>query len=98
MRHEEEEVIVYNFQYNHQTKEVTGTMQVGLSPPAKFLISAEAFIQDVDFLKRDKNFVRFLADVRERKDLPTDHDFGPGGGQIKFNPRDWESKKEGEND
>ena len=87
-------MIAYSYIYNHKTKEITCNFQVGSSQPVKIITGAESFIQDIDFIKNDPKLAHFLSVVRIRKDLPIDHDFGPGGDEIKFNPEDWEGKME----
>ncbi|GAF94511.1 unnamed protein product, partial [marine sediment metagenome] len=47
--------------------------------------------QDLDFMAKDKVLAHFIAEVKKRKDLPIDYDFGPGGSEIKFN-QEWENK------
>lgn len=82
----------YRYGYNHKRKEVIISFQVGTTPPVELVIGVEAFFQDIDFIRGDRQLAHFLAEVRKRKELPSDHDFGPGGGEIKFNPDDWEGK------
>jgi len=84
--------IRYNFTYIHKRKEVVTTFQVGTMPPFVIVMGAEAFCQDIDFIGKDRNITNFVVNVKERKDLPIDHDFGASGGEIRFNPLEWEGK------
>lgn len=86
----------YNASYNHKRKEITFIIQIGTMPAQEIIMGAEAFLQDIEFIINDKKLAMFFAKVREIKDLPIDHDFGAGGGEIKFNPKDWEGKMGGE--
>ncbi len=85
----------YTVHYEHKTKEVTLELLVGLSPPVKFLMSAEAFVQDIDWLKVNKQFLGFIAFVRAKKDLPIDY-VETDGSPIKFDPSEWEGRMGGE--
>lgn len=84
----------YNYGYNHQRKEIIITFQVGTMQPVQIVMSAEAFLQDLDFIRKDKKLAHFLAEVGKRKDLPVDHDFGAGGSEIKFDPKEWQERIE----
>jgi len=84
-------MIVYNYQYQHKTKEVIVNLQIGFSSPLKAVLSAEAFIQDIEFMAKDPKLAHFLSEVKKSKDLPIDHDFGADS-EIKFDPKDWEEK------
>ncbi len=85
----------YGYGYNHKRKEVIIKLQIGAMPPVEIVMGAEAFCQDIDFISKDKRLAHFLGKVREMKDLPVDYDFGEGGGEIKFDPKDWDSKMGG---
>ena len=87
--------IRYNVLYIHARKEVVIDFQIGSMPPIHIVMSAEAFCQDLDFLTKNEGLAKYLAIVRERKDLPVDHDFGPGGGQMGFDPKGWDNKMGG---
>lgn len=87
--------IAYRVQYDHKRKEVTVIFRVGSMPVVEIIMGAEAFCQDFDYISRDQNLAKFIADIRERKDLPVDHDFGVSGGGLKFDPKEWEDKMEG---
>jgi len=82
----------YNYGYDHQRKEVVIHLQVGSTPPVEIIMSAEAFCFDIEFMTKDKKLKHFISEVKKRKDLPADHDFGAGGSEIKFNPDDWEGR------
>lgn len=84
-------MLTYNLIYSHKTKEIILTFQVGSSPQVKLIMGAEASIQDFDFLKKDPKLAHFLFEVRKRKDLPIDYDFGTNA-EIRFDPNDWEGK------
>lgn len=88
----------YSYGYNHARKEIYIRFQIGTTPPFELAMGVEAFFQDIAFIKNDKQLAHFLAVIKERKDLPVDHDFGPGGGEIKFDPKDWEDKMGGKDD
>ena len=83
----------YSYGYNHKRKEVVLKIQIGTMAPIDIVISAEAFFQDIDFIAKDKKLVHFLAEVRRRKDLPTNHNFGDEA-EIKFDPDEWGKKME----
>lgn len=83
-----------SYGYNHKRKEVTFVLQVGSQAPVKFIMAAEAFIQDLESFSNDPQLAHYLAEVRRRKDLPIDYDFGAGGNEIKFEPKEWENKME----
>jgi len=87
--------IHYNVGYNHQRKEVIVIFKIGSMPPIEVVMGAESFCQDLAYISKDPNLAKFIADIRERKDLPVDHDFGAGGGGLKFDPKEWENKMEG---
>ena len=74
--------IFYNVQYNHKRKEVTVLFRVATRVTAGIVIGAEAFIQNFDFIRNDKNLAKLVEAIRERKDLPGDHDFGVAGGDT----------------
>jgi len=84
----------YSYGYIHKRKEVFITIQTGSSPPIHIVMGVEAFLSDLDYMAKDKALTGFLAFVREKKDLPVDYDFGPGGGDFNFN--DWENKMKGD--
>ncbi len=84
-------MISYSYGYSHKTKEVVLQLTLGGST-LKTQMSAEALIHDIAYISKDPKLAHFLSVVRERKDFPIDHDFGPGGEEIKFNPEDWEGK------
>lgn len=84
-------MISYSYKYRHDTKEVMITLQVGMTPPMSALMSAEAFIQDMEFMANDQKLAHFLSIVRKRKDLPIDYDFGAEA-EIKFEPKEWEGR------
>lgn len=84
--------IRYNFTYIHKRKEVVISFQVGTMPPMQIVMGAEAFSQDIDYISKDQRLVKFLAVVKVRKDLPIDHDFGPEGGEIRFDTKEWDDK------
>lgn len=75
--------IAYTYTYMHKRKEVAISLQVGSTPPFEFVMGAEGFIQDIEFIIADGNLAKFLAAVKERKDLPIDHKFGAGGSDLK---------------
>ena len=79
---------LYSYGYNHQRKEVIIKFQMGTSPPVEIVTGAEAFIQDLDFIKKDQKLAHFISEVRKRKELPVTFDFGASS-EIKFNPEDW---------
>ena len=85
----------YSYTYLHKRKEIVIQFQVGTAPPVEIIMGAEAFIQDIDYMSKDENIPKFLAIVRERKDLPIDYDFGEGGKQGDFNSKEWEDKMGG---
>lgn len=82
----------YSFGYDHKRKEVVFNLKIGSSPPVQFIMSAEAFIQDILFMNNDQQLAHFLGEVRKRKDLPVDYDFGAGGSEIRFDPKEWEDR------
>jgi len=87
---------LYSYAYNHTRKEVIIKVHIGAMQPIEIVMSAEGFFQDIDFIRKDKKLAHWLTEVRKRKDLPIDHDFGANT-EIKFNPDEWEGKmKEGE--
>ena len=91
-------MIGYSYKYVHKTKEVVIQVSVGGGPPLNAIMSAEAFTQDMEFIKSDQKLAHFLSVVKERKDLPIDHNFGEDE-DIKFDPEAWEKRlKEGDND
>ncbi len=87
--------IAYRIDYLHKRKEVVIKFQVGSTPPIEIVMSAEGFLNDLEFIKNDKHLAHLLSIIKERKDLPIDHDFGPSGGDTKFDPREWEDKMGG---
>jgi len=82
---------VYTYGYNHQRKEVFFRIQIGTSPVMEFAIGAEAFIYDLDFIRKDTKLSHFISEVRKRKELPTDFDFGSEA-EIKFDADEWGKK------
>ena len=88
----------YNIHYSHQRKEVTVILQIGTTPPVEYIFSAEGFLADIDYISKSKGLSEYIDLIRNRKDLPTDHDFGEQGGHLKFNPQEWENKPEGDNE
>ena len=80
--------MMYSIQYHHKRKDVTILLKVGSMPPIEFVMGAEAFCQDLDFIKNDKGLAGIIDGIRKRKDLPTDYDFGSGGSD--FDSRKWE--------
>lgn len=78
----------YSYGYNHKRKEVVIQLQTGSSQPIKIVVGVQAFLDDIDFIRDDKNLARFISFIRERKDLPVDHDFGPGGADFDKNKWD----------
>jgi len=85
---------VYSYGYNHQRKEVFFRIQVGTMPMIEIVMGAEAFIQDLDFIKKDQKLAHFISEVRKRKELPANYDFGAQA-EIKFDADEW-GKKMGE--
>ena len=79
--------------YNHQRKEVHFIVQTGTSQPIEIIAGAEAFLSDIQFLLKNEGLAAFLKVIRDRKDLPADHDFGPDGGRANFN-QEWENRME----
>ena len=88
---------MYSYAYNHARKEVILNVHIGTNQPISIVMSAEAFIQDIEFARKDKKLAHWLAEVKRRKDLPVN---APGAtDEIQFNPEDWEGKmKEGPNE
>ena len=84
-------MITYSYQYQHKTKEVIINIQFGISTPVKAIVSAEAFIQDIEFIKKDPKLAHFLQVVSKRKDMPVDHDFGADT-EIKFDHKQWDNR------
>jgi len=82
----------YNFTYIHARKEVVGFIQIGAQPPVEIVMGAEAFLQDITFISNDNGLKRLLQVIKERKDLPVDHDFGAGGGG--FDMKQWDQRME----
>jgi len=80
--------IRYNVSYLHKRKEVVVNLKVGSMPPVEFVMGAEAFIQDFDYIRNDKAMASMIEGIRGRKDLPIDHDFGAGGGDFDKNKWD----------
>lgn len=87
--------IRYQVNYIHKRKEVLIRFQVGTMPPIEIVMGAEAFCQDIAYIINDKGLAKFFANVKASKDLPIDHNFGAGGGDIKFDQKEWEDKMEG---
>ena len=83
---------IYNYGYDHQRKEVVVNFRIGSSPPIEIIMSAEAFLFDLEFMANDQKLKHFISEVKKRKDLPVDYDFGVGGSEIKFDPKEWEGK------
>ena len=83
----------YSYAYNHTRKEIIIRMHVGTNQPFEIVMGAEAFIQDIDFVRKDKKLAHWLGEVRKRKDLPIGT---PGAdAEIDFNPGEWEDKMGG---
>lgn len=80
----------YGIAYIHKRKEVVISLQVGSSLPIEIVMSAEGFCQDLDYIIADKKLAEIIEGIRNRKDLPADHDFGAGGGD--FNTKEWEDR------
>ena len=85
--------IRYNIGYNHKRKEVMLILQIGSQPPVEFVMGAESFIQDLDFITHSEGLKKAIDVIRVRKDLPIDYDFGIDGSD--FDNRKWEEKMEG---
>ena len=83
---------VYSYGYNHARKEIIFKLQVGTMPEIQIVMSAEAFIQDLDFVRKDQRLAHFISEIKKRKDLPINYDFGAGGSEIKFNPEEWDKR------
>jgi len=79
----------YHVGYFHKRKEVVVVLQVGSMPPVEFVMGAESFFQDIEFIRNDKALSKTMEHIRECKDLPADHDFGTGGGD--FDSRRWDN-------
>jgi len=88
---------VYSYQYNHLRKEVILKFQVGSMPAMQIVMSVEAFFQDIDFIRKDKKLAHWLVEVRKRKELPVNYDFGVNT-EITFNPGEWEDKMKEDKD
>ena len=91
--------IFYNLTYLHKRKEVVVNLKVGSMPPIEFVMGAEAFIQDLDYIRKDKAMAGMVEGIRQRKDLPIDHDFGAGGSD--FDKSKWDNMmgdKDGKDD
>ena len=88
----------YSVSYVHKRKEVVVEFQVGSMPPFHIVMGAEAFCQDFDAIVNNEGLAKYLAFIKEKKDLPIDHDFGAQGGDKRFNPKEWEDKMGGSDD
>ena len=84
-------MLAYSYRYNHKTKEVIAKVQIGFQPPVDIVMGAEAFTQDIEFMANDKKLAHFLSEVKRRKDLPTDYDFGKDA-EIKFDEGEWDQR------
>ena len=84
---------MYSYAYNHARKEIIIKAHIGSNQPVEIVMSAEGFFQDIDFVRKDKKLDHWISEVRKRKDLPADHNFGADA-EIKFNSGEWESKME----
>lgn len=84
----------YHVHYSHKRKEVVVFLQVGAQSPVEFVMGAEAFIQDLEYIGKDKSLAKLIEHIRQRKDLPIDHDFGTGGAD--FDTRQWDNMMEGQ--
>ncbi len=86
----------YAYGYDHKRKEINFMLTIGSQAPVNFTMSAEAFLQDLVFMNKDPQLAHFLTEVKKRKDLPIDYDFGAGGSEIKFDPKEWEDRMKDE--
>ena len=78
----------YSYGYNHKRKEIVIQFQTGSNHPFEIVIGVQAFLDDIEFIRNDKQLAHFISFIMERKDLPSDHDFGPGGADFDKNKWD----------
>jgi len=86
---------MYSYAYNHARKEIILRVHIGTNTPTEIVMSAEGFFSDLEFIRKDKKLAHFLSEVKKRKDLPVDYDFGENA-DIKFDENEWDKRMGGE--